>query len=78
MLYSCYMTQLDVPSRQTTPTRDAAHPVLDSSFRCLDKEGKRPQIVIDVGDMWRGGDAHTWVSVDLRYTHAHRHRAHDV
>ena len=43
MLYSCYATQLDVPSRQTTPTRHIR--VLDSSFRCLDKEGKRPQNV---------------------------------
>ena len=43
VLYSCYVTQLDVPSRQTTPTRHIR--VLDSSFRCLDKEGKRPQIV---------------------------------
>ena len=41
MLYSCYVTQLDVPSRQTTPTRHIW--VLGSSFRCLDKEDKRPQ-----------------------------------
>ena len=41
VLYSCYVTQLDVPSRQTTPTRHTR--VLDSSFRCLDKEDKRPQ-----------------------------------
>ena len=43
VLYSCYVTQLDVPSRQTTPTRHTR--VLDSSFRCLDKEDKRPQKV---------------------------------
>eukprot|EP00964_Phaeocystis_antarctica_P039411 scaffold22547_cov89-Phaeocystis_antarctica.AAC.3 len=35
------MTQLDVPNRQTTPTQHTR--VLGSSFRCLDKEGKRPQ-----------------------------------
>ena len=43
MLYSCYVTQLDVPSHQTTPTRHTR--VLDISFRCLDKEDKRPQII---------------------------------
>jgi len=47
VLYSCYVTQLDVPSRQTTPTRHIR--VLDSSFRCLDKEGKRPQNFTDKG-----------------------------
>ena len=35
------MTQLDVPNRQTTPTQHTR--VLGSSFRCLDKEDKRPQ-----------------------------------
>ena len=44
VLYSCYVTQLDVPSRQTTPTRHTR--VLDSSFRCLDKEDKRPQRLV--------------------------------
>ena len=37
------MTQLDVLNRQTTPTQHTR--VLGSSFRCLDKEGKRPQKV---------------------------------
>ena len=40
-LYSYFMTQLDVPNRQTTPTQHTR--VLGSSFRCLDKERKRPQ-----------------------------------
>ena len=40
-LYSYFMTQLDVPNRQTTPTQHTR--VLGSSFRCLDKEDKRPQ-----------------------------------
>ena len=44
VLYSCYMTQLDVPSRQTTPTQHIR--VLGSSFRCLEKEGKRPQNIV--------------------------------
>ena len=40
-LYSYFMTQLDMPNRQTTPMQHTR--VLGSSFRCLDKEGKRPQ-----------------------------------
>eukprot|EP00964_Phaeocystis_antarctica_P113238 scaffold77299_cov52-Phaeocystis_antarctica.AAC.1 len=35
------MTQLHVPNRQTTPTPHTR--VRGSSFRCLDKEDKRPQ-----------------------------------
>ena len=38
MLYSYFMTQLDMPNRQTTPMQHTR--VIGSSFRCLDKEGK--------------------------------------
>ena len=50
MLYSCYVTQLDVPSRQTTPTRHIR--VLGSSFRCLDKEDKRPQKITTLDSVY--------------------------
>jgi len=71
------MTQLDVPNRQTTPTQHTR--VLGSSFRCLDKEGKRPQKYRREGTLYtalthaRHAQASSTRAHASARTHAHTH-----
>jgi len=68
VLYSYFMTQLDMPNRQTTPMQHTR--VLGSSYRCLDKEGKRPQIMAIASALPRlltatAAPAMTWLPLNV-------------